>query len=61
MKQVVEDGCVLYHGGGSGHRRRWMMWVLAGWGNKGVGEAEGLGHCTIGIGRWGLAKSWDLY
>lgn len=43
MKQVVEDGCVLYHGGGNGHRKRWMMWGLAGWGSRGVGEDQGLG------------------
>lgn len=29
-------------------------------GEQGCRRGSGLGHCTIGIGRWGLAKGWDI-
>ena len=29
-------------------------------GEQGYGRGSETEHCTIGIGRWGSAKSWDI-
>lgn len=42
LKQTVGDGG-LHHVDVNGHKGSWMIWNLAGWGSRGVGEAKRFG------------------